>query len=164
VLQALSAEELDVALGHEGAHLACHDNLKRLLFLLTPEIVPFTRGFAALERAWRKFSEWAADDEATQCDANRSLVLASALVRLARMGSPAPTPALAASLLAADENLARRVERLLHAQPAPNPPRPFTHNLLRGATLMMAGSLAVGLLLTDVSLVVVHGLLEQLIR
>lgn len=164
VLRALSVKELDLALRHEGSHRTFHDNLKRLLLLLSPEILPFAPVFAALDRGWGKFSEWAADDEATQGDPHRSLLLASALVRLARMGSSAPAPALAVSLLAGDHDLAARVDRLLRSGPPLPESHPSVRRLLGGATLMMAGSLAVTLLATDVSLAAVHGLLEQLIR
>jgi len=164
VLRTLSTEELDVALRHEDAHRASHDNLKRLLLLLSPEILPCARVFASLERGWGKFSEWAADDEATQGDADRSVLLAAALVRLARMGSSFKTPALAVSLLPRDHDLAARVDRLLRSEPSLRKPRASARRFLGGATLMMAGSLAAAALATDVSLVVVHGLLERLIR
>ena len=53
----LSGDQLAVALGHERAHRASRDNLKRLLILLAPAIFP---GLRALESAWIKCAEWAA--------------------------------------------------------------------------------------------------------
>ena len=63
VVGALSAEQLAAALRHERAHWASHDNLKRLCILLTPGILPFAGSSQTLERGWRKFTEWAADDQ-----------------------------------------------------------------------------------------------------
>jgi len=150
VLQALSANELSVALGHERAHRTCRDNLKRLLLRLAPLPVP------ALDRAWAKYAEWAADDAAVKGDANRSLALASALVQFARLNAPNAAFPLASSLLAEERGLATRVERLL-AAPAPVP-ADFPLWLLMAAA---AGLFAT--LLHPASLALVHRLLEAVI-
>jgi hypothetical protein len=115
VRRALSPEELDAAAGHERAHATSNDNLKRLLVMAAPEILPFTGSrFRAIESARRRFCEWAADDDATNGDPQRSVALASALVRVAQLDLSAPPP-LITSLT--DIDLSRRVERLLNAQP-----------------------------------------------
>ncbi|HTV59072.1 MAG TPA: M56 family metallopeptidase [Verrucomicrobiae bacterium] len=111
VQRALSAEEFHVALRHELAHRESRDNLKRLLFLLAPEPLPFSRCFRAVERAWAKLSEGAADEYAASGDPQAPLALAHALVRVARLGAPRVSE-LSASLIA-EEDLAERVERLL---------------------------------------------------
>lgn len=110
VLQALPAEELAAALAHERAHLNSGDNLKRLLLAMAPR----HRGAAALEREWARFAEFAADDQAVAGDDRRSLSLASALVRVARLGS-GPRMALVSPLIDYGQGLAERVERLLAA-------------------------------------------------
>ncbi len=115
VLDALTAEELDVVLRHEGAHRSFGDNLKRLLLLLAPDPLPFLRCFAGLDRTWAELSEWAADDEATRGDAQASVVLAQALIRVSRLGLSSPSR-LAASLIS-DGHLAKRVDRLLLIKP-----------------------------------------------
>ena len=117
-MNALPAEQLAAALRHEEAHRVSRDNLKRLLLLLTPGLLPGLHGFHAIERGWARFTEWAADDEAVAGDAHLSLYLAAALVRIARMGgAPAPSP-LATSFLGDSRELSARVDRLLSPAPA----------------------------------------------
>jgi hypothetical protein len=122
VRKALTAEQLAVALRHERAHGTTHDNLMRLLILLTPDVLPFVRGPGGIERGWRRLAEWAADDRAVRGSRRRALALAAALVRIARMGT-APGPALATQLLGDTGDLAARVERLLE-RPIGTPLRP----------------------------------------
>lgn len=115
VQMALSPEEFGVALCHEKAHRNSGDNLKRLLILIAPEALPASRFFARLERAWTKLSEWSADDDATRGNAQAPLILAQALVRVARLGV-APHSRLSVSLVG-DSNLEERVNRLLLMEP-----------------------------------------------
>lgn len=109
----LSAEELDAALRHERAHGRARDNMKRLLLALTPDLLPLLPAARALDRAWRRLTEWAADDEAVGGDPARALALASALVRVGRMGACSALPPLARGLLDDSNDLRARVHRLL---------------------------------------------------
>lgn len=163
VLRALSAEQFDTALRHERAHRFSRDNLKRLLLLLAPEVLPFSRGFAVLERGWSRFSEWAADDRAVEGDARRSLSLASALVRVARMSAAPRLSPVLMSLLAADRDLSVRVERLLRGQPPQEKPMGRVYALVGSASLLLAGFLAAGLARAE-TLYSVHRLLERLVH
>jgi len=123
VLRALPPDQLSVALRHERAHRCSHDNLKRLLRLLAPDCVPFLPGFASLDRAWARLSEWAADDEAVQGDPCQALSLAEALLCVAQMGTGPRLSSLEASLVAGDHDLSGRVDRLLRSEPlGPVPP------------------------------------------
>ncbi len=161
VLGALSTEELECALEHERAHLSSHDNFKRLLLALTPEIFPFSHAFMALERSWARYREWAADDDAVRGDSQRALSLAAALVRMARMGAPRSMPPLASSLCDANDELSTRVERLLGARVQNSRPRDTS------VVAAIAGTLALGavaLMVHPLTLYSVHALLERLVR
>jgi len=168
IVAALSAEQLAAVIRHERAHALSHDNFKRLLALLAPGILP---GLVHLERGWAKLAEWAADDRAAGGSARASLSLASALVRVARLGSAGrpPGPAgrplgpLATALLAEGADLSERVDRLL------DPARRAARRRNREPVLSASG----GLLLTGALLAVLahpvtlhsaHELLELLIQ
>ncbi len=155
----LSPEELDAALRHEYAHAASRDNLKRLLMLLAPDSFAFFRPLAGLERAWKRFAEWAADDEAVSGEPRRALALASALVRVARLGAGAKFE-LVTSLT--EEDLKLRVERLLGDWPPPARPAPRVSWALPACAAGAAGILAV--LLHSHVQSGTYALLEALIR
>jgi Zn-dependent protease with chaperone function len=168
VLQVLSGEQLDAAIRHELAHRNSADNFKRLLLLFAPEILPFSRAFSVLDHAWVKFSEFAADDCAVGDDVRRSLSLASALVRVARMGAGPRLSSLCTSLISSNSDCANsdlfvRVDRLLHApHPPEEPQRPMP--TLAGATVVAAGLLLAVLMFMPSALHSVHEILEHLIH
>ncbi len=162
VLETLQPEELEAALRHEKAHRNSRDNLKRLVFLLIPEALPFARCFAPLERSWAKYSEWAADDEASGGDSHRALWLASALLRVARMGS-ALQPQLSASLTACGCGLEARVERLLRTEAGPEE-MAGRGSFVRHRKLLLIGACAAATVLLPGAMACVHGLLERLIQ
>jgi Zn-dependent protease with chaperone function len=161
MVTALSPEQLAAALRHERAHWTSRDNLKRLCILLTPGILPFAGSTRTLERGWRKFTEWAADDRAVAGSARRSFALAAALVRVARMTADAPQSDLTLLLGDADQ-LAARVDRLLRPAPSPQIPAGPRPILALSAILLMAGSLAA--VLQPAALYSVHLALEHLVE
>jgi len=162
VLSALPPEQLDAALRHEQAHRASRDNFKRLLMLLAPGLVPFSRGFAELEASWEKAAEWAADDAAAAGDEVRAISLAAALVRVARMGVN-PDPPLVASLTAGGRGLEARVDRLLRPQPLRN--RSVGRvRAVAGAAFLILGSAMAAVLVMPAALSTVHQLLEHLLQ
>jgi hypothetical protein len=165
VLHGLSPEQREAALRHEHAHRTSGDNLKRFLILLAPDPLPFIASFGRLERAWSKFTEWAADDEATAGDSERALSLASALVRVARMKTGSQTRAdyLACSLVGGGKELSERVDRLLRPQPRPEKPVKELVRLMAGAAGLIASAVAV-IAIWPGSLTIVHQALEQLVR
>jgi beta-lactamase regulating signal transducer with metallopeptidase domain len=160
VLDALTPAELLTAIRHERAHQASCDNLKRLVLLLAPGLFPAWPGLQAIERAWARFAEWAADDRASAGDPDCAVSLAAALVRVARLGA-APVPSLLmTSLLADSRDLSDRVDRLLGAAPAPSFCRAWAVSVPLLTVVAMAG---VALLTCQpAALYWVHGTLERL--
>jgi hypothetical protein len=163
VMHGLSSEQREAALRHERAHCAASDNFKRFLILLAPDVLPFVRTFGRMERAWSKFTEWAADDQATGGDPRRALSLASALVRVAKMGSKPHLGYLSCSLLGGDQELSERVDRLLRPQLNPGKPVRELLSLLTSAGALIASAVAI-MTLWPGSLSIVHRALEQLVH
>lgn len=159
LLEALDAEQLSAALRHEDAHRRSRDNLKRLALLLAPEILPGCHAFVALERAWARVTEWAADEGAAG-DARQRLALAEALVRVVRLGCAGmPAGPLATTLLENPLDLEARVGRLLEAPTGAHPGGRYW-----GAAVGLAGGALAALLLQPGTLYSVHWLLEGLMR
>lgn len=163
VIRVLSAEQISAALGHERAHWAAHDNLKRLFFRFAPRVLPLVHGFRRIERGWSRFTEWAADDRAVAGDPTRSVVLAATLVLVARISSAREPSPVTSSLLANGEDLSARVNRLLSATDQNE------KNTLGVAALGVSAVAALAVALTAAiaypdTLQIVHGLLEFLIQ
>ncbi|HWY48195.1 MAG TPA: M56 family metallopeptidase [Bryobacteraceae bacterium] len=163
-MSALSGDQLDAALRHERAHWTSRDNLKRLLLLLAPDMLPFLHGFGKLEGSWARYTERAADDRAVAGDAGRSLSLACALVSVGRLGIAQRASSLVAPLLAGDDDLSERVQRLLTAAPeTDNASEGWMGCLVAGAAVMLSASvIAIGL--QPALLYPVHWFLEHLIQ
>jgi Zn-dependent protease with chaperone function len=160
LMQALDGDQLAAAFRHEEAHRGSRDNLKRLALVIAPEVLPGCQAFAALERAWARVTEWAADEAAGSGDAHRRLALAEALVRVARLGyAQSPAAPLAATFLADRRDLEARVARLL-ATPVQAEPR----GRYWAAAAGLAGGALAALLLQPGTLYSVHWLLEGLMR
>lgn len=163
VLKALSADQLAAALRHERAHQKSRDNLKRLAVLLAPDLVPFVRGFGALERAWARFAEWAADDQAVGGNPRVSLSLAAALVRVARMSEGAQSSCLVSTLLANGGDLSARVDRLLLAASGCAQPESASPVMFVGTVFVLAAGVA-GVVMQPGLLSSVHRMLEHLVH
>ena len=156
VRDVLTREEFEAALLHERAHGRARDNFKRLLILGAPDALPFLRGFELLDACWNRLSEWAADDSAVEGSPERALALASALVRVGRIGAAVPQVQLGTSLVADGKDLAIRVERLIEGERRYAPPR---HGLLAGALAVLV---AAAVLSGPSTFRTVHQLLELL--
>ncbi|MGA3235687.1 MAG: hypothetical protein ABSG03_05270 [Bryobacteraceae bacterium] len=161
VADALDRDQLAAAIRHERAHQNSADNLKRLLLLLAPDALPFLRGFAPVERAWLRFTEWAADDRAVSQDASCSLSLAEALVRVARLGAAAQASPLMSHFVAASVDISVRVERLLN-RAVDVPSRKPARIALGGAVVAIPA--VVLLMAQPATLRSVHELLERLVH
>jgi Zn-dependent protease with chaperone function len=163
VMEVLSEEQRAVAIRHEAAHRSSRDNLKKLALLLMPDVFPFCRGLGQVERAWSRFTEWAADDEAVDGSQERALSLATALVRVAKLGvRPAPAFVLS-SLIADGEDLALRVDRLLKEPAYADRPLQPLVAVARNTILVLACVVGTVLLWPE-SLNGVHRLLERLVN
>lgn len=127
VLKALTPEQFQAALDHEQAHRSSGDNLKRLLILLAPDLFPFTHSFRAIENLWERSAELSADDLATLGQPLRSIALAEALIKLARLERSQTSVPLISGLFAAPEGLALRVERLLQQPDPAKEIRPYSN-------------------------------------
>lgn len=113
VIRECTAGELDAIVSHERAHVWRRDNLVRAAMRYLPDPLTFFAAGREMEAVWSTAAEEAADDVAAgDADESRA-ILASALVRVAKMANgPAPDwmPGLA---FHAGTNLETRVRRLL---------------------------------------------------
>jgi len=140
VLKTLTVEQLQAALDHEQAHRSSGDNFKRLLILLAPDLFPFIHSFRAIENLWERSAELSADDRATRGQPSRSIALAEALIKLARLERSQTPPPLVSGLFAAPEGLAARVERLLQPEQAREVPSSSRALNRAGLCLLLVGS------------------------
>jgi hypothetical protein len=161
VMSALTTEQLAAALQHEEIHRISRDNLKRLLLLLVPDLLPGFSGFNTVERSWARFTEWAADDAAVEGDPDRSLSLAAAVVRVARMGGTAQPSPLTASFLGDSSEISARVDRLLSPAPAVQIPQRNSAVIAVGLVLTTGCAAAMLHPATQES---AHWIIEQLIH
>jgi Zn-dependent protease with chaperone function len=162
VADALDRDQLAAAIQHERAHQNSADNLKRLLLLLAPDALPFVRSSAAVERAWLRYAEWAADDGAVSLDASCSLSLAEALVRVARLGAAAQASPLISHFVAASVDISVRVERLLSPNIDAGKRNPW-RIALAGAAVALIPALVLPMA-QPATLRAVHELLERLMH
>jgi beta-lactamase regulating signal transducer with metallopeptidase domain len=114
---ALTPAELDVAISHELAHRRSRDNFKRFLVCCAPDFFGLLPAARRLEDRWEAETECQADAHAVGGDDSRAVVLASALVKVARLARPAaisPSPVWSGFHVAA--LLETRVRRLVDGQ------------------------------------------------
>jgi Zn-dependent protease with chaperone function len=84
-LAALTPAELEVAISHERAHERSRDNLKRFSMFCAPDFFGMTAAARGIEERWQAESECQADARAVRGEHLRAVVLASALVKVARL-------------------------------------------------------------------------------
>jgi hypothetical protein len=162
VREALTREELDVALAHEVAHWQSWDNVKRFAMFASPDVLRFTRAAADLERGWCAEAECLADARAVDGDASLAVNLASALVKVARLATARSEAFLAGPLWSAFHQeglLELRIRRLVDG-PIVAPRSSWL--LLVGSTAATLGTIALAYL-ADVPRAV-HFLTEGLVQ
>jgi hypothetical protein len=141
VLKTLTPEQFQAALDHEQAHRSSCDNVKRLLIILAPDLLPFTHSFRAIENLWERAAELSADDRATRGRLNRSVALAEALIKLARLERSQTLAPLVSGLFSTPGSLTLRVERLLQQpNPATKIPQASTAPIWSGLFLLLVTS------------------------
>ena len=113
VLEACTPEELRAILAHEQGHAERRDNLGRLLIAVTPDVIAWLSLSKRMAAAWHDAAEEAADECADALGERGRLLLAEALIRVARLAPAGPPAVLPASALYRGENIERRVRRLL---------------------------------------------------
>lgn len=112
VIDACSHDELAAILAHEAAHVERRDNLKRLLMIIAPDLLGRTALARDLERGWQQASEEFADRNAGP---RRSLDLATALIKVARLAQGSVAPPATVSAFCQGGDITRRVVRLTAA-------------------------------------------------
>jgi Zn-dependent protease with chaperone function len=114
VLAACPADELEAILAHERHHIARRDNLKRALLIALPDPLSWWPASRRWLTDWHDAAEDAADEAAGRLGEGGRLLLAQALIRVARLTPPGAMPlALPACALYRGGSLERRVRRLL---------------------------------------------------
>jgi hypothetical protein len=83
----LTPDELNLALAHEHAHRRSLDNLKRCAMFCAADFFGWSGTAAQVEEQWRAQAEREADRRAVAGDERRAMHLASALVKVARLGA-----------------------------------------------------------------------------
>ncbi|HEV2706811.1 MAG TPA: M48 family metalloprotease [Pyrinomonadaceae bacterium] len=170
LFDALSREEMEVALAHERGHLVARDTLKRAVLKVCRDVLPIAWMGRALDKAWAEEAERAADEYAAREGAAGALNLAAALVKIARMmptGASHVAPVSAFLLEVTDDGLAGRVRRLtdMAADGAEQTRRNFlaSGNTLRIGLIGLAAMLLA--MLPDLQLLAtVHTLTEHVVH
>jgi hypothetical protein len=142
---ALSQEQLEIALAHENAHVLQRDNLK--YFVLTSLALSRSGSNGALRR-WRRAAEVAADDDAVFGNSSRAILLAETLLIAARTVPPQRTAALSLGLLPHEEDLDKRIDRLLRDD-ALSVPIASCRSIMSAAALLLIGAFTLLQLFTE---------------
>ena len=136
----LTRDELDVALAHEHAHRASYDNIKRCAMFCAPDFFGWTSTARALEQRWRAEAECRADSRAVAGDERRAVQLASALVKVARLGNGGRSR-LASPVWSTFHEpmlLEARVRRLVSGEALSAPSPRFTGSIVLSSVLALA--------------------------
>jgi beta-lactamase regulating signal transducer with metallopeptidase domain len=137
---AFSQEQLEIALAHEIAHVSHRDNLKYFVLASLAFFRPSAKGSL---RRWRYAAEIAADDDAVSGKSSRAILLAETLLVAARTIPPRRAAALSLGLLPHEEELDKRIDRLLRDDSFPTSTiTPGWRHIMSAAVLLLTGAYA----------------------
>jgi beta-lactamase regulating signal transducer with metallopeptidase domain len=131
---AFSAELLQIALAHENAHVSHRDNLKHLV-LASLALSPSEKERSL--RQWRYAAEIAADDEAVAGNSLRAILLAETLLVAARTIPHQGVSTLSLGLRPHEEELDKRIDRLLRDDAIPAPGMAHAWRHIMGVTVLV---------------------------
>ncbi|HKD54186.1 MAG TPA: M56 family metallopeptidase [Steroidobacteraceae bacterium] len=154
VISACTPDEFRQVLAHEAAHLSTRDNLQLLLLLACPDALAWTPLSRALFERWRTEAEFAADQRATGNDPKKRVVLASALIKVARLFDTSHCERQPLTMPVALDDVEGRVRQLL-APPHRATPARIGRALLSLALIVPVAALPLYAL--------VHELIETLV-
>ena len=99
VLEACTRDELAAILVHEQHHVDRRDNFRRAVMIALPDLFAWLPASRRLLADWREAGEDAADEAAERLGAHGRLLLAQALIRVARLAPPdtRATPVMASA-------------------------------------------------------------------
>lgn len=149
----LAPAELQSAMNHEVAHVRRRDNLKKLLL----QMVAFP-GMRGLDAAWLESAEMAADAAAVS-SAEEALTLASALIKLSRLGISQTVDLTAGLVQSPAAVINARIKRLMAWSDARESSRLYTPWYTAAFVATFAFALVYGQLLAGV-----HVATEWLVR
>jgi hypothetical protein len=151
VISACTADEFRQVIEHEAAHLSARDNLKLWLLLACPDALAWTPLARALFERWRTEAEFAADRRATGNDPQKRVVLAAALIKVARLFEPGHCRRDPLTMPVALDDVEGRVRQLLA------PPRAATSATTAKVLLSLA-------LITPVAALPLYALVHELVE
>lgn len=166
IFTALSDDEMNAAFLHEVVHARSFDIAKKMFLQLAPSFLPGVDLLKPISTHWSRACELSADERAVCSDPRRTLHLASALVKVARLASTAThsLPTLSAALQGRESLLGHRVRRLLEISEHPDAVAPDSSPDLQ--KLLLAAACLAALLLVTYPQVLsfTHELLEFLVQ
>jgi beta-lactamase regulating signal transducer with metallopeptidase domain len=153
-----SQDSLQIALAHENSHVFHRDNLKHLV--LASLSFPRSERQRQLRR-WRYAAEIAADDDAVGGNSSRAILLAETLLVAARTIPQPRTSALSLGLRPHEEELNKRIDRLLRDDSTIAPTMRLAEGHFVLATALALGGICV---LSQIFITSIHSICEYLLH
>jgi beta-lactamase regulating signal transducer with metallopeptidase domain len=134
VFRACSQKEFLQVIAHETAHVSTRDNVKLLLLLMSPDVLAWFPVGTTLAARWRAAAELEADQRAAGSDPAKRVVLASALIKVARLSGGNERQVSVLGMHVVVDDIEGRVRQLL-ASSAGRARTTLTRNLFLGVSL-----------------------------